>query len=92
MKPNEELKENRSPIYQVRDSFRDLLEDQFISPDNSSSSSDDEEMIDDDVFIKRHLELEIDEIRRYNIGVQSHYQGAQQAIEERISKLIETGN
>lgn len=92
MKPNEELKENRSPIYQVRDSFRDLLEDQFISPDDSSSSSDDEEMIDDDVFIKRHLDLEIDEIRRYNIGVQSHYQGAQQAIEERISTLIETGN
>ena len=76
MKPNEELKENRSPPNEVRDSFRDLLEDQFISPDNSSSSSDDEEIIDDDVFIKRHLQLEIDEIRRYNIGVQSHYQGA----------------
>jgi hypothetical protein len=57
----------------VRDSFRDLLEDQFISPNDSSSSSDEEEIIDDEIFIKRHLQLEIDEIRRYNIGVQSHY-------------------
>ena len=72
MKPNEELKETGSPIHEVRDSFRDLLEDQFISPNDSSSSSssDDEEMIDDEIFIKRHLQLEIDEIRRYNIGVQ----------------------
>jgi hypothetical protein len=72
MKPCEELKENRSSLYEIRDSFRDLLEDQFISPNDSSSSSssDDEEMIDDEIFIKRHLQLEIDEIRRYNIGVQ----------------------
>jgi hypothetical protein len=72
MKPCEELKENRSSLHEIRDSFRDLLEDQFISPNDSSSSSssDDEEMIDDEIFIKRHLQLEIDEIRRYNIGVQ----------------------
>jgi hypothetical protein len=72
MKPCEELKENHSSLHEIRDSFRDLLEDQFISPNDSSSSSssDDEEMIDDEIFIKRHLQLEIDEIRRYNIGVQ----------------------
>lgn len=52
----------------------------------SASASDSEEEIDDEIYFNRHLQLEIDEIRRYNIGVQQDYQGAAAlAVEERIS-------
>ncbi len=85
----------------MRDSLRDLIDnDQIRTPSSvedsseeavSSDSSDSEELIDDEIYLKRHLQLEIDEIRRYNIGVLQDYQGAAAlAVEERISQLIKS--
>ena len=36
-----------------------------------SDDSSDEELIDDEVFLARHLPLEIDEVERYNIGIKN---------------------
>lgn len=85
----------------MRDSLRDLIEeDQIRTPSSVEESSeeavlsdfsDSEELIDDEIYLKRHLQLEIDEIRRYNIGVLQDYQGAASlAVEERISQLIKS--
>lgn len=60
----------------------ELLEDSDI---NSSSSSSSDEFIDDDIYLQRHLNLEIEEIRRYNIGIKSELH---KVVDERIEALI----
>ena len=65
----------------MKDEDSELLEDSDI---NSSSSSSDE-FIDDDFYIQRHLNLEIEEIRRYNIGIKSEIH---KEVDERIETLI----
>jgi hypothetical protein len=65
----------------LKDEDSELLEDSDI---NSSSSSSDE-FIDDDFYIQRHLNLEIEEIRRYNIGIKSEIH---KEVDERIETLI----
>ncbi len=65
----------------MKDEDSELLEDSDI---NSSSSSSDE-FIDDDFYLQRHLNLEIEEIRRYNIGIKSELH---KVVDERIETLI----
>jgi hypothetical protein len=65
----------------LKDEDSELLEDSDI---NSSSSSSDE-FIDDEIYLQRHLNLEIEEIRRYNIGIKSELH---KVVDERIEALI----
>jgi hypothetical protein len=65
----------------LKDEDSELLEDSDI---NSSSSSSDE-FIDDEIYLQRHLNLEIEEIRRYNIGIKSELR---KVVDKRIEALI----
>lgn len=55
--------------------IRQPAQQQLVIPAQSTQpdldTSEDEELTDDEVFLKRHLRHEQEEVKRYNIGIKS---------------------